>query len=253
MSSILAPRAPSVQASLLSQQWTSALSMTALLSRMALQYLANPVIMAPASALSQPGGVPALFPTLPVNLLQLDPLYGLQMIAANGDTFLGFSIECTGYVESISSTVSQQLVLATTANSNTANRTYITDNIAPHPRTWRLTGYLAPSAFEITAIMPMLMPILHAKVKLLRKLAQGHVPIIFITKFREEQISAALVDVQLESRPDVQNRQPVTLTLQEIPTLTVGSTVTGGTPPDTLTTGVSSSAIEVNAATGVPF
>ncbi len=171
----------------------------------------------------------------------------IQQFLAN-PTIAGVPIECEKYTEINEASVSQQLIIAplefslapagaiqnTLSNSllNSSGKQYITDNIAPKPRTFNMKGWIAPSFFEITAISPVLLPIMNLKIAQLRKAFNSRELLLFTTKNHEETLNVGIVNMVFDSEPEIMNRQPITITVREVPILTSTFSTGGATPID---------------------
>ena len=57
------------------------------------------------------------------------------------------SLQCESYKETLPSDISQQLII----DSNAGKKLYVSDNIAPRPRTWDIKGYIGADPWELLA------------------------------------------------------------------------------------------------------
>lgn len=134
-------------------------------------------------------------------------------------TVAGISIEAESYSERGAVSVSKQLLIVSTRTpelSAETSKQFVSDNLAPHPRTFSIKGYLSD-------IIPVnfqgYMPLLEAKKAVLRKARNSHSPVLFTTPYRSENLLVAITDLGLDYDPTVVNKAPISITLQEIPIL----------------------------------
>jgi len=144
-----------------------------------------------------------------------------------------------------------------------SGKLWISDNIAPKPRTWELSGYIGPTpgyavlnVFNGLAVGELASPLLQADLNRskqnLRDMRTSREMLCFQTPNGEELIWVGIKHLDFEKQPLTQNQIPVTMTLQEIPILAFlgGSlgTPMGMTNPaaDPIMQGVSSAISVIN-------
>lgn len=132
------------------------------------------------------------------------------------------SIQCESYQESLPSDISQQLII----DSNNGKKQYISDNIAPKPRTWELKGYIGAAPYELIA-SPVLQIVQAKKLAYLREMRDSREMLVFRTKNGGELVFVGIKNLTIDTRPEVQNRIPISLSLQEIPILSYTSSGLG--------------------------
>lgn len=149
--------------------------------------------------------------------------------------------------------VSSQLIV----NATSGGKAWITDNIAPKPRMWELSGYIGPTpgmtilnvvngVFIGELASPMLQDDLAKSRNKLRAMRTSRQALVFGTPNGEELVFVAIKHLDFEKQPLVQNQIPVTMTIQEIPianfTPSTGIGIPSGTSnpaADPVTLGVS--------------
>lgn len=136
-------------------------------------------------------------------------------------TINGIPIECETYKVIFESDISEQLIITTNLLNNdlSSNKQYMSDNIAPHPRMWTMSGYIAPTFIELSAISPILQPLLLLKIKQLQTYAQARVPVIFTSKNRQDTLYVAIKSMELNDDPSIMNAQPISIIVKELPVL----------------------------------
>ncbi len=183
----------------------------------------------------------------------------IQQYIAN-PTIAGIPIECESYREVLEAEISQQLIIAPLGGVPFANidpfvnrsgKQYISDNIAPKPRVFSMKGWVAPSFIELTALSPILMPILQLKLKRLRGAFNSRELLLFTTKNHEETLNVGIVSMEFESMPDVANRQPISLTVREMPILNSSFASSAASPVDIQN--VASVASATSTLSAIPF
>jgi len=135
----------------------------------------------------------------------------------------GILIEPEQYIERNRADVSSQMILSTSGNKQ-----YITDNIAVHPRTWDITGYIPAEIYEVSALFA---PSLKKKKGKLQKIFNSRA--LTWLKTREgEFVQVAIESIEFETRASVANKQPISITLKEVVILDVngGDTNAKGSP-----------------------
>jgi len=103
-------------------------------------------------------------------------------------------------------------------DSNAGKKLYVSDNIAPRPRTWDLKGYIGADPWELLA-SPLLQITQAKKLGYLREMRDSREMLVFKTKNGGELVFVGIKDLTIDSDPAVQNRIPVSLSLQEMPIL----------------------------------
>jgi hypothetical protein len=124
------------------------------------------------------------------------------------------AFQCEKYRELMPSDISQQLII----DSSAGKKLYVTDNIAPRPRTWEVSGYIAAAPWELIA-SPVLQLTQAKKAARLREMRNSREMLVWRTKNGSELVFVGIKELDIDSRPEVQNRIPITMTVQEIPIL----------------------------------
>jgi len=133
--------------------------------------------------------------------------------------------------------ISSQLII----NETQGGKAWISDNIAPKPRTWELSGYIGPSpgmallnVANGLIIGELATPLLQDDVQKsknkLRSMRTSRQALVFRTPNGEELVWVGIKHMDLEKQPLVQNQVPVTMTLQEIPILQFATGTSAGIP-----------------------
>ena len=133
--------------------------------------------------------------------------------------------------------ISYQLIV----NETEGGKAWVSDNIAPKPRTWELTGYIGPSqGMAVLNVVnglvmgelatPLLQSDLAKSKKLLQQMRTSRQMLVFTLPNGEEIVWVGIKHLDFEKQPLVQNQIPVTMTLQEIPILQSFSTTSPGLP-----------------------
>ena len=112
------------------------------------------------------------------------------------------SLQCEKYKENLPSEISQQLII----DSSKGLKLYVSDNIAPKPRTWEISGYIAAAPYELIA-SPVLQITQAVKIALLRQMRDTREMIVFRTRTGTELVFVGIKDLQIDSRPECQNRK----------------------------------------------
>ena len=133
--------------------------------------------------------------------------------------------------------ISSQLIV----NEKEGGKAWISDNIAPKPRTWELTGYIGPSqGMAVLNVVnglimgelatPLLQDDLQRSKNLLKSMRTSRQMLVFETPNAEELVWVGMKHLDFEKQPLVQNQIPVTMTLQEMPILQFSFGSSAGIP-----------------------
>jgi len=133
-------------------------------------------------------------------------------------------IQGSDYHEIGDDDVSTQLIVDSSGGKN-----YITDNIAPRPRVWEVKGFIGASIIEQLA-GPILQDIQQKRLRDLRAMRSSRKMLVWRTKNGEELLYVGIKHLQVDSDPMIQNRIPITMTIQEIPILAFGANNQLGIP-----------------------
>jgi hypothetical protein len=163
----------------------------------------------------------------------------------------GVRIEATQYKVEYSSDISEQLIV----NVTNGTKSYLTDSIAPRPRSWRITGYisgdlstdvLANAANMLNSFYPYaavstslgalqlasnlshiktessssFMPSLLAKQRYLTDLFFSRQPFLFKTRDNETISNAVMSEMSIERTPAAQNKLGIQVVIHELNMLT---------------------------------
>lgn len=169
--------------------------------RVARQYLSNPaIIMTPKTAQGLP---------LPSQIVFM---------------------QVTGFQELLSNQISKMLLVDVSKG-----KTFLNDNFAPLPRVWKLSGYLFPAAPLIQATDQIQLEYLKETLRTAsnsRQMVQFK-PVVTSVASQFSQlydavfnqkvtgtIPVGIMDIQFSFDPEIQNKAPFTMTLQEMNELT---------------------------------
>lgn len=128
----------------------------------------------------------------------------------------GVTIEAESYDDTLTAEASTSLVMALNQG-----KAFVSDNIAPKPRTWQITGYLAPLVQEYSCLSPAIQPTLRQQENKLKAAFYSRTLVPFITKNHEESLMVEILSCSFKPRAEIMNRIPISLTLQEISMLQV--------------------------------
>ncbi len=139
----------------------------------------------------------------------------------------GVTIEAEVYDENWSADSSTSLVMALNQG-----KAFVSDNIAPKPRSWQISGYIAPLIQEYSCLSPIIQPTLRIQKNRLKAAFESRTLVSFITKDHEESLTVAITACSFKARAEVMNRIPVTMTIQEVKMLQINlidiSSIPGG-------------------------
>jgi hypothetical protein len=124
------------------------------------------------------------------------------------------TLQCESYKEGLECEVSQQLVV-----DMSKGKQYISDNIAPKPRTWDMKGYIGVALYE-TLASPLLQQSQEKSLAWLKEMRLSRAMLAFKTKNGGEIVGVGISSLIIDTDPLVQNRIPFTMTVREIPVLT---------------------------------
>ena len=123
----------------------------------------------------------------------------------------GVPLEAEEYEESYSAEISQNLLI-----NATQGRFWVTDNVAPMPRTWEIGGYIGGdplmALFEKSGLF---MPSLTIYADRMRKMGQGRL-IVWFKTLNNEVVLVGIKELKLAPRSDVVNKIPFRMSLMEI-------------------------------------
>ena len=122
--------------------------------------------------------------------------------------------QCESYKEHLPSEVSQQLIVDVSQGKQ-----FISDNIAPKPRTWDIKGYIAVAPYELIS-SPVLQLSQAKSLRNLREMRDSRAALAFRTKNGGEIVLVGISDLVIDTDPAIQNLIPITMTVNEIPILT---------------------------------
>jgi len=127
----------------------------------------------------------------------------------------GVPIKADTYSEVARSEVSTQMIMAADGT-----RKWVSDNIAPQPRTWELSGWINAELIGPLAFSNPLLNILivQARKKVISDLRNSRKTVSFKT-VDNELVDVAIVEVAFGHTADAGDAIPITLKLQEVPYL----------------------------------
>lgn len=137
----------------------------------------------------------------------------------------GVAIQTTSYRESCNSDVSSMPIIApATVGESQQGKVYLTDNAAPKPRQWDIQGYIGAIYGEPSSLAMVLQPSLLNQQEKLKKAWLNRTPVDFLplnsgTSFgsMNSKLQVAIKSLVFDTRPEVTNKIPVTLSLVEVP------------------------------------
>jgi hypothetical protein len=144
----------------------------------------------------------------------------------------GVSIEAQTYKENWTADSSTSLVMALNKG-----KAFVSDNIAPKPRSWLITGFIAPLVQEYSCLSPIIQPTLRIQKNKLKAAFDSRVLVPFITKDHEESLMVSITSCVLDSRAEIMNRIPISLTIQEVKMLQVELIDIGSIPVGSISLG----------------
>lgn len=151
-------------------------------------------------------------------------IVGTKTLMASG----GVVIKADMCKEVANSDVSYQLIM-----TSDGNKKWVTDNVAPQPRTWQISGYIIALPIEMSAIYGFTTLLQKRR---LQKFRQDRSAILF--KDTDSVIHQVVIpELEFSPSAEVANGLPVTMKLQEMIVLntssqTIEETRTGGLPSD---------------------
>lgn len=179
----------------------------------------------------------------------------------------GVRIEPTQYRTEYSADISEQLIVnvtpsptvgTTDTNGMAVGKYWLTDSIAPRPRSWRITGYLSGdlntdvlgSAITMLGAIPLsssgspgivnniigygqaalevrniLISSLIAKQKYLETLFYSRLPFFFKTRDNETITNAVMSELTISRTPQAQNKLGIQVVIHELNILTVSANI----------------------------
>jgi hypothetical protein len=105
---------------------------------------------------------------------------------------------------------------------------------------------------ELSALSPVLQPILLLKIRQLRKYFNSRSPVLFTTKNREESLQVGIKSMTFNSDPTIANRQPITLVIKEMPIIQQ-TLLTGTDAAPASLDNVASAPVDVGAVNALPI
>ena len=120
-------------------------------------------------------------------------------------------IECTAYKETLVSDVSKKMIVDVNQGKQ-----YLTDNVAPSPREWTLTGYISPIPGTQTFNSPVSYLAMLAQKTILSQAFYSRQLLVFVTKMQEESLTVGITNLEFDTDPSITNRVPVSMTIREI-------------------------------------
>jgi hypothetical protein len=153
---------------------------------------------------------------------QVPILYIPQSLGS--DIFDGIRLENSAYKVNAESAVSTQTLISINSDGTT-NKQYITDNVAPGPRTWTISGWISSSeimtaVFTATAIRGLDSTI--------RKQIDSLWNFFYsrgVGKFRDKDGKlwpyVVVASIDLDADPLTENKVPINITIKEINTISL--------------------------------
>jgi hypothetical protein len=161
----------------------------------------------------------------------------------------GVRIDTTSYKEIYEKDISEQVII-----NGAEGKLYQTDNQAPRPRKWEITGYLDNGGLALTALSIFAQPLLLVQKAALRTAWKSREPIDFVPINKEElnnpitgALQVGIEHMEMSYVPETQNTVPITLSLKEMPVLSLLSiTSTDNATPSSI---INSASSEVDVGT----
>ena len=135
------------------------------------------------------------------------------------DTTKSVPIQAAEYKEVGDTDISSQLIVSNDKTGQADGKGFVTDNIAPRPRVWEIRGYIGASILEQLAT-PVLQFVQAQRLNLLREMRMSRKMLVFRTNNGEELVYVGMKHLEITTDPAIQNRIPISMTLQEVPIVT---------------------------------
>lgn len=139
------------------------------------------------------------------------------LISTTSPYIFTISLECESYRQYSDADVAESIVISTESDA----KKYISDNVAPRPWTWELSGFIPglPS-IEKTNLYT---PIVATNRLFLRKVFEKGIRLRFKDMYNKVWDNVVIQNLELSTEADCKNKQPFKMTLKRIDTLSTKS------------------------------
>lgn len=139
------------------------------------------------------------------------------LISTTSPYIFTISLECESYRQYSDADVAESIVISTESDA----KKYISDNVAPRPWTWELSGYIPGlSSIEKTNLYT---PIVATNRLFLRKVFEKGIRLRFKDMYNKVWDNVVIQNLELSTEADCKNKQPFKMTLKRIDTLSTKS------------------------------
>ena len=139
------------------------------------------------------------------------------LISTTSPYIFTISLDCESYKQYSAADVAESIVISTESDA----KKYISDNVAPRPWTWELSGYIPGlSSIEKTNLYT---PIVATNRLFLRKVIEKGIRLRFKDMYNKVWDNVVIQNLELSTEADCKNKQPFKMTLKRIDTLSTKS------------------------------
>ncbi len=139
------------------------------------------------------------------------------LISTTSPYIFTISLECDSYRQYSDADVAESIVISTESDA----KKYISDNVAPRPWTWELSGFIPGlSSIEKTNLYT---PIVATNRLFLRKVFEKGIRLRFKDMYNKVWDNVVIQNLELSTEADCKNKQPFKMTLKRIDTLSTKS------------------------------
>lgn len=139
------------------------------------------------------------------------------LISTTSPYIFTISLECESYRQYSDADVAESIVISTESDA----KKYISDNVAPRPWTWELSGFIPGlSSIEKTNLYT---PIVATNRLFLRKVFEKGIRLRFKDMYNKVWDNVVIQNLELSTEAECKNKQPFKMTLKRIDTLSTKS------------------------------
>lgn len=143
--------------------------------------------------------------------------------------YTGIRLENAKYTVNAQSAVSQQVLISINADGTT-NKQYITDNVAPGPRTWTIGGWISSTDIQIATFTSTAIRGIDSTIRQQVKALWDFFYTRQLARFRDKDgylwPYVAIESMELDADPLTTNKVPISITLREVNTLALDASGT---------------------------
>lgn len=139
------------------------------------------------------------------------------LISSTAPFIFAINLECESYRQYADADVAESIVISTESDA----KKYISDNVAPRPWTWELSGYIP--GLESIEKTNLYTPIVATNRLFLRKVFEKGIRIRFKDMYNKVWDNVVIQNFELSTEADCKNKQPFKMTLKKIDTLSTKS------------------------------